>query len=123
MLDKTTHISRPGRVIYRQKYFYYSDQSWIFRENIKQATEMWRNICRENMKFYGSDAGSLMLGAGIAIYMIPRRKRNFVEHNIIDAVDVTNLRRNKIWERDIDKILNFLKAENIDCHYNSGSIY
>lgn len=90
-----------------------------FLNIVTQAKDMWKKICEENFVKYG-DEGSCVVGAGISIYFIPPRCRNYRRSYIIRADDVTNCQGSLSWERDIEKVIEYLKNNGIDCHYNGG---
>lgn len=101
-------------IIYKDKDFTYE-----FNKIVEQAKSLWKEICKDNFEKYG-DEGSCVLGAGIEIKYLPKKCRKYRHKFIIEENEVSKCQGSLNWERRIEEVLEFLKKNNIEAHYNSG---
>lgn len=90
-----------------------------FNNTIIAATNLWKNICKENYKMFG-DEGNCVVGAGIEIMYIPPRCRKPRREMIISSRDVACAQGSLNWERGKDHVISYLRDNGIDAIYNWG---
>lgn len=86
---------------------------------IAKAKEMWSEICAKNVASYG-DRGSCVVGAGIAVYYVPKGCRKLGAKIIIAAHNVAKAQGSVTWEDGMEAVIEFLKENNINAFYEPG---
>lgn len=87
---------------------------------IELAKAQWKKSCASYFKKNGDKIGSCVLGAGIAIWGIPKGMRKARRLVIIDAWSVSPGQSSLIWEHGVDAVVAFLKKSGIDAYYVPG---
>lgn len=88
---------------------------------IEQALSLWHTRCNEYKEKHG-DQGTSVLGAGISVYYLPPRCRNYQIKMIIPAIKATKCQGDSVWESSKHEILTFLKSNGIKAYYEAGNM-
>lgn len=86
---------------------------------VEAAKKIWRKSCEAHFAMHG-DYGTCVMGAGIYIYLIPLRCRKPQKYFIIRAHEVSCCQGSTNWESGRQEVLDYLKAQGIEAHYEWG---
>lgn len=86
---------------------------------VESAKEIWKRSCEAHFKQHG-DSGTCVMGAGIYIDLIPLRCRKPQKYFIIRAHEVSCCQGSTNWESGRQEVLDYLKAQGIEAHYEWG---
>lgn len=89
----------------------------ISAATIHNANLLWKCKTREYIEKNG-DMGSCVLGAGIDVYHLPKRARKPKTITIINAPSMAQ--GSICWEHSVKDIIQYLKDNGIEAHYNCG---
>ena len=86
-----------------------------FRALIEEARELWRAGCEDFVRRVG-DAGSCVLGAGIAVYVGTAER---YEREVVLSPP-THHQGSLVWEDSVEAVVAFLKERGIEAFYTPG---
>ena len=89
------------------------------RSVINRARALWHYRCDQDYHKNG-DSGTCVLGAGIAVPLLPKGCRNPRKHMVISADEVSCCQGSLNWERSVEEIIAILKPHLPGVHYASG---
>jgi len=90
-----------------------------FKQIVDDAKRVWRRCCDDYYKNNG-DRGPCVLGAGIYIHYLPKKKRKPVKHRLISAFDVTPAQGCFVWEHSAQNMVKLLRDQGIHCWFEYG---
>ena len=86
---------------------------------IQRAKHLWAKRCKEHYQKHG-DTGTCVLGASIDCYIIPYKCRKYKPYCLISAHDVACSQGASNWENSVKEVIDYLKENGIEAHYNCG---
>lgn len=102
-------------------YHDYDLESAQFQSVVGKAKEMWANACKAAFPRFG-DCGSCVCGAGISIDFIAPRCTVAKPKIIITAASVSPAQGCGAFEPYAQPVLDYLRANGIDAHYEYGKM-
>lgn len=89
---------------------------------IDAVRDVWRSQIRDYVKKHG-DMGTCVLGAGIAVYWVPKGKRKIVHKMVISADDVTCAQGSITWEHSVRAMIELLAEGGLEgAFYEPGNM-
>jgi hypothetical protein len=94
-------------------------ESAAFMNSVAVAKARWKAEIEKYFQKKG-DYGTCVLGAGIKIYFMGKRKRTPEELCLINPHEISPCQGSATWEASVGKIVKQLNAEGIECWFDYG---